>query len=208
MFVPNKKRADLLYELLQETFKDDVAVIHSNKTQNYRIRSIENFNANTTRILVTTDIMARGLDLDLVSHVINVDTPRFPENYMHRIGRTGRAQAQGTSILLTTEKEQPFREDIETLMGMTIEKIAIAKEVEISTKLTLEEQPASLERENPHKQQFEEGGTSFHEKSEKNSQTNQGGSYKRIIKLKYKKARTKGDKNFNQRNKQKGKKPF
>ncbi len=208
VFVPNKKRADLLYELLQETFKDDVAVIHSNKTQNYRIRSIENFNANTTRILVTTDIMARGLDLDLVSHVINVDTPRFPENYMHRIGRTGRAQAQGTSILLTTEKEQPFREDIETLMGMTIEKIDIAKEVEISTKLTLEEQPDSLERENPHKQQFEEGGTSFHEKSEKNSQTNQGGSYKRIIKLKYKKARTKGDKNFNQRNKQKGKKPF
>ena len=99
MFVPNKKRADLLYELLQEKFKDDVAVIHSNKTQNYRIRSIENFNANTTRILVTTDIMARGLDLDLVSHVINVDTPRFPENYMHRIGRTGRAQAQGTAIL-------------------------------------------------------------------------------------------------------------
>lgn len=208
VFVPNKKRADLLYELLQEIFKDDVAVIHSNKTQNYRIRSIENFNANTTRILVTTDIMARGLDLDLVSHVINIDTPRFPENYMHRIGRTGRAQAQGTSILLTTEKEQTFREHIETLMGMGIEKIAIAKEVEISTKLTLEEQPDSLERENPHKQQFEEGGTSFHEKSEKNSQTNQGGSYKRIIKLKYKKARTKGDKNFNQRNKQKGKKPF
>ena len=208
VFVPNKKRADLLYELLQETFKDDVAVIHSNKTQNYRIRSIENLNANTTRILVTTDIMARGLDLDLVSHVINVDTPRFPENYMHRIGRTGRAQAQGTSILLTTEKEQTFREHIETLMGMGIEKIAIAKEVEISTKLTLEEQPDTLERENPHKQQFEEGGASFHEKSEKNSQTNQGGSYKRIIKLKYKKARTKGDKNFNQRNKQKGKKPF
>ena len=185
-----------------------ILVIHSNKTQNYRIRSIENFNANTTRILVTTDIMARGLDLDLVSHVINVDTPRFPENYMHRIGRTGRAQAQGTAILLTTEKEQAFREDIETLMGMTIEKIDIAKEVEISTKLTLEEQPVTLERENPHKQQFEQGGTSFHEKSEKNSQTNQGGSYKRTIKLKYKKARTKGDKNFNQRNKQKGKKPF
>ena len=93
-------------------------------------------------------------------------------------------------------------------MGMTIEKIDIAKEVEISTKLTLEEQPVTLERENPHKQQFEQGGTSFHEKSEKNSQTNQGGSYKRTIKLKYKKARTKGDKNFNQRNKQKGKKPF
>ena len=173
----------------KEKFKDDVAVIHSNKTQNYRIRSIENFNANKTRILVTTDIMARGLDLDLVSHVVNVDTPRFPENYMHRIGRTGRAQAQGTAILLTTEKEQPFREAIETLMGISIEKTAIAKEIEISTKLTLEEQPASLERENPHKQQFEQGGSSFHEKSEKNSKTNQGGFLQKNHKIKVQKSK-------------------
>ena len=74
--------------------------------------------------------------------------------------------------------------------------------------MTWEEQPVSQERENPHKQQFEKGGASFHEKSKKNSQTNQGGSYKKTLKLKYKKARTKGDKNFNKRNKQKGKKPF
>jgi ATP-dependent RNA helicase RhlE len=208
VFVPNKKSADLLFELLERTFGPAIAVIHSNKTQNYRIRSIENFNDNKTRILITTDIMARGLDLEGISHVINVDTPRFPENYMHRIGRTGRAEAIGTSLLFTTERELPLREDIEMLMDKKIEVVPFPEDVKIAIKLTPEEQPKHIERENPHTQQFEEGGESFHEKSKKNTKTNQGGSYKRTIKLKYKKARTKGDKKFNQRNKNKGKKPF
>ena len=60
-------------------------------SQNYRIRSIKQFDEGKNRILVTTDVMARGLDLNDITHVINFDTPRFPENYMHRIGRTGRA---------------------------------------------------------------------------------------------------------------------
>ncbi len=106
VFVPNKKSADFLFDILDEFFGSEVAVIHSNKTQNYRIRSIENFNAEKTRILVTTDVMARGLDLDRISHVINFDVPNFPENYMHRIGRTGRAEQEGTAILLYTEKEE------------------------------------------------------------------------------------------------------
>lgn len=208
VFVPNKKSADLVFEILDDFFGNEVAVIHSNKTQNYRIRSIEDFNTNKTRILVTTDIMARGLDLDNISHVINVDTPRFPENYMHRIGRSGRAEAEGTSILLSTEAEQDHKKAIEDLMNLEIEQLELPEAVEISKKLTWEEQPKIVEADNPHKLDTEEKGASFHEKSEKNSRTNQGGSYKRIIKQKYKKARTKGDKGFNQRNKNKGKKPF
>ena len=208
VFVPNKKSADLVYELLYDFFTTEVAVIHSNKTQNYRIRSIEDFNDNKTRILVTTDIMARGLDLDNISHVINVDTPRFPENYMHRIGRTGRAEAQGTSILFSTPAEQDFKENIETLMDHTIEMVETPDTLEISKLLTWEEQPKIIERDNPHTIVEEEKGESFHDKSEKNSKTNQGGSYKRIIKQKYKKARTRGDKTYNKLNKNKGKKPF
>ncbi|RDK86835.1 DEAD/DEAH box helicase [Marinirhabdus gelatinilytica] len=208
VFVPNKKSADLVFVLLEEAFGDEVAVIHSNKTQNYRLRSIEDFNQNRTRILVTTDIMARGIDLENISHVINMDTPRFPENYMHRIGRTGRAEAVGTSILLSTEAEQPYKRAIETLMDLKIEEIPLPETVEISKKLTWEEQPKITERDNPHKVIAEEKGDSFHEKSEKNKKTNQGGSYKRTIKKKYKKAKTKGDKNFNRRNKNKGSKPF
>lgn len=208
VFVPNKKSADLLFELLQTQFGKEIAVIHSNKTQNYRIRSIENFNTKKTRILVTTDVMSRGLDLDAISHVFNVDTPRFPENYMHRIGRTGRAEAEGISILLTTEREQPFKENIETLMDMKIEMIPFPETVEVSKLLTFEEQPKIIERDNPHNTDAEERGESFHDKSEKNSKINQGGSYKRTIKLKYKKARTKGDKNFNRRKNRKNGNPF
>ena len=206
--MPNKKSADLVFEILDDFFGSEVAVIHSNKTQNYRIRSIEDFNANKTRILITTDIMARGLDLENISHVINVDTPRFPENYMHRIGRTGRAEAEGTSILLSTEAEQDHNKTIEALMNLEIEQLELPETVKISKKLTWEEQPKIVERENPHKLDTEEKGASYHEKSDKNSKTNQGGSYKRTIKKKYKKAKTKGDKNFNKRNKNKGKKPF
>ena len=201
VFVSNKKSADLLFAELEDSFTTEVAVIHSNKTQNYRLRSIENFNEENTRILVTTDIMARGLDLDLISHVINFDTPAFPENYMHRIGRTGRAEQEGTSLLFSTIAEQPAKEAIEGLMGVTIPVIEMPTEVEIATKLTYDEQPKLKEGFNPIK---DTGlGKGFHEKKDKNKKENQGGSYKRTIKMKYKKPKTKGDKNFNKRNKNK-----
>lgn len=201
VFVSNKKSADLLFEELESYFSSEVAVIHSNKTQNYRIRSIENFNEEKTRVLVTTDIMARGLDLNLISHVINFDTPAYPENYMHRIGRTGRAEQEGTSLLFSTIAEQPSKEAIEALMGIQIPIIEIPSEIEISKKLTYEEQPKLKEGYNPIKNEGE--GKGFHEKKEKNNKINKGGSYKRIIKKKYKKPKTKGDKNFNKRNKNK-----
>jgi len=201
VFVSNKKSADLLFEELESYFSSEVAVIHSNKTQNYRIRSIENFNEEKTRVLVTTDIMARGLDLNLISHVINFDTPAYPENYMHRIGRTGRAEQEGTSLLFSTIAEQPSKEAIEALMGIQIPIIEIPSEIEISKKLTYNEQPKPKEGYNPIKDEGE--GKGFHEKKEKNNKINKGGSYKRIIKKKYKKPKTKGDKNFNKRNKNK-----
>ncbi len=194
IFVPNKKSADLLFDILDEFFGSEVAVIHSNKTQNYRIRSIGNFNAEKTRILVTTDVMARGLDLDQISHVINFDVPNFPENYMHRIGRTGRAEQDGTAILLYTEMEQDAKAAIEDLMNLNIAELEFPKEVEISKQLTYEEQPQVVEINNPNN--MEEVGPAFHEKKEKNKKENQGGSYKRIIKQKYKKPKTRGDKNF------------
>lgn len=199
VFVPNKKSADLLFNVMDDIFGSEVAVIHSNKTQNYRIRSIEDFNAEKTRILVTTNVMARGLDLNNISHVINFDTPSFPENYMHRIGRTGRAGQDGISILFYTEAEREAKEAIETLMDLNIQELKFPSEVEISKKLTFEEQPVIVEINNPNKE--EEAGPAFHEKKEKNKKTNQGGSYKRIIKEKYKKPKTRGDKNYNKRNK-------
>ena len=207
VFVSNKKSADRLFEAIDEIFGSDVCVIHSNKTQNYRIRSIRQFDEGENRILVATDVMARGLDLNEISHVINFDTPNFAENYMHRIGRTGRAEHEGKTILFSTPKEQEDKDAIEELMNYEIPKMEFPEDVEISERLTPEERPKHIEHNNPHTKLKDEDapGPAFHEKSEKNSKENLGGSYKFIIAEKYKKPKTRGDKSYNLRNKKKGK---
>ncbi len=205
LFVGNKRMADRLFERFERTFPDQCAVIHSNKTQNYRLRSIEQFETGEHRILIATDVMARGLDIDDITHVINVDTPEYPENYMHRIGRTGRAQKEGISLVLVTEKELESLQQIEDLMEMKVEQVEFPEEVEISEELTPEEQPKVKEIYNPNRRE-EEVGPAFHEKKEKNLKINLGGKYKREIKKKYKKPKTKGDKTFNLKHKKRKKK--
>ncbi len=206
LFVANKRMADRLFERFERTFPDQCAVIHSNKTQNYRLRSIEQFESGEHRILIATDVMARGLDIDDISHVINVDTPAYPENYMHRIGRTGRAQKKGNAIIMVTSQEEESLEAIEDLMEMKIEQLSFPEAVEISEELTPEEQPKIKEIYNPHKRpNDDEAGAAFHEKKEKNKKVNLGGKYKREIKKKYKKPKTRGDKTFNQKNKKRKK---
>ncbi len=206
LFVKNKKVADLLFELLDEKFKEELCVIHSNKTQNYRIRSIRQFEAGENRILVATDVMARGLDFDNISHVINVDTPDYPENYIHRIGRTGRAERKGKAIVLTTPSEEHNLEAIENLMQLKITRLEMPSAVAVSDKLTYEERPVVKEINNPNKRNKNDEdapGPAFHEKKDKNKKENLGGSYRREIVKKYKKPKTRGDKNYNKRNKKK-----
>ena len=202
VFVAHKRMADRLFDKLEDLFGDETCVIHSNKTQNYRLRSIEQFRSGNNRILVATDVMARGLDIENISHVINFDTPTFPENYMHRIGRTGRAEREGHTILFSTEKEREYVNEIESLMQMEIPVLDIPHIVEISKELIEEERPQLKEPYNPLKRKDEdEPGPAFHEKSEKNLKENLGGSYKFKIAAKYKKPKTRGDKNYNKRNK-------
>jgi len=204
VFVAYKRMADRLFEKLDEHFKEELCVIHSNKTQNYRLRSIEQFKKGENRILVATDVMARGLDIDNVSHVINFDTPEYPENYMHRIGRTGRAERKGQAITFSTEKEQENMENIESLMNQKVPVLQLPETVEVSQELIPEERPQIKERNNPVKRRDEdEPGPAFHEKKAKNQKENLGGSYKFKIAQKYKKPKTKGDKNFNRRYKRK-----
>jgi ATP-dependent RNA helicase RhlE len=206
VFVAFKRTADMLFTHLEEVFGSETCVIHSNKTQNYRIRSIRQFDEGNNRILVATDVMARGLDFDKVSHVINFDTPDFPENYMHRIGRTGRAEKEGKSILFSTKKEQEFKENIEELMDYKIPVLDLPEDIEISTLLTEDERPREDQGISKNRTGLEYvPGPAFHEKSEKNSQVNLGGSYRREIAKKYKKPKTRGDKNYNLRNKKKKK---
>lgn len=204
IFVAYKRMADRLFNQLDEHYKEELCVIHSNKTQNYRLRSIEQFRSGENRILVATDVMARGLDIDNVSHVINFDTPDYPENYMHRIGRTGRAEREGKAMVFSTVKDQDSIDTIEGLMKMTIPVIELPESIEISTELIEEERPQIKEHNNPFKRKDEDApGPAFHERSEKNSKENLGGSYKFKIAAKYKKPKTRGDKNYNKRNKNK-----
>ena len=201
VFVAFKKVADTLFTHLSEIFIDQCCVIHSNKTQNYRLRSVEQFKTGKNRILITTDVMARGLDIDNVSHVINFDTPNYPENYMHRIGRTGRATKKGNAFVFYTEKEAESIANIEQLMKMSIPASIMPENVEISKELTSEERPQIKERHNPTKSKDDEfaPGPAFHEKKDKNKKVNLGGSYRREITKKYKKPKTRGDINFNRK---------
>ena len=202
VFVSNKRSADRVFAEIEEEYGEESCIIHSNKSQNYRIRSIEEFDEGVNRILVSTDIMARGLDLEKISHVINIDTPAFPENYMHRIGRTGRAETRGKAILFSTEKELSSKEGIESLMDYKIPEEEFPAEVEISSELTPEERPDDEMSKNENRNDKRvELAPGHHEKKAKNQKVNLGGSYKREVQKKYKKSQTRGDKTYHKKQK-------
>ncbi len=96
------------------------AAIHGNKSQSARQRALEGFKTGRTRVLVATDIAARGIDVDGISHVINYDLPNIPDSYVHRIGRTARAGREGIAMSFCASGERPFLRDIERLTGQAI----------------------------------------------------------------------------------------
>ena len=195
VFNSSKKNADRLFNHLEETYASEMGIIHSNKTQNYRIRNIEAFEAGDIRFLITTDIMARGLDLEKVSHVINMDTPSFPENYMHRIGRTGRAEENGYSILFFTEKEMESKLAIEQLMDYEIPQLTLPENLVFSQELIPEERKKTSGESNYNRNESKKlSGPAFHEKKDKNKKVNLGGKWKRFGSKKYKKPQKRGDK--------------
>ncbi len=93
------------------------ATIHSNRSQSQRKRALDGFKQRQFKVLVATDLAARGIDVDGISHVVNYDTPAFPEDYIHRIGRTGRAEAKGTALTFVSGEEQSYLKKIEYLTG-------------------------------------------------------------------------------------------
>jgi ATP-dependent RNA helicase RhlE len=120
IFCNNKKHADLLYTKIEELFPDQFDVIHSNKSQNYRLNAMRSFENQKVRGLITTDIMARGLDISDITHVINFEIPDVQEQYIHRIGRTGRADKEGTAVSFVTKLEETLLLDIELLMNKEV----------------------------------------------------------------------------------------
>ncbi|MEO9966528.1 MAG: DEAD/DEAH box helicase [Reichenbachiella sp.] len=201
VFISNKKLADRLFDALEDELGSEVCIIHSNKSQNFRLRAVEEFDQGQKRILVATDVIARGLDLDKVSHVINFDVPDYPENYMHRIGRTGRAEEIGKTMLFFTEKEEPKKEAIEELMNMKVPLLEFPVEVEITNELIPEERIRIKESNYNRNTKLKPIKTENAEKKEKNTKVNLGGSYKRKLASKHKKPKTRGDKNQNRKKK-------
>ncbi|MFK7785365.1 MAG: DEAD/DEAH box helicase [Crocinitomicaceae bacterium] len=122
VFSRTKRGADRLSKILSKA-KISSGAIHGDKSQGQRERALKGFKEGSLRILVATDIAARGIDIDSLSYVINYDIPNEPETYVHRIGRTGRAGANGTSISLCDLDERPYVKSIEKLTGKKIEFI-------------------------------------------------------------------------------------
>jgi len=151
VFTRTKHGADKVVNLL---LKNNIKAeaIHGNKAQNARQRALTNFKAQTTRVLVATDIAARGIDVDELAFVVNYEIPNIPETYVHRIGRTGRAGANGTAISFCDAEERAFLKDIEKL---------IAKKIPV-----IENHPFPMTNFNPIKEAKQQGrGNSGHARS-------------------------------------------
>lgn len=200
IFVGNKTNANRLNELLE--FEGELSIIHSSISQNKRTEAIEDFENGNSRILIATDVISRGIDINEISTVISFNTPLYAENYIHRIGRTGRAEKEGNSILLYTEKETELKEAIETLMSYTIPLLEFPKEVKFNPQLTPEERPKTenLQDDVIDNSKGIEVGQAFHEKSDKNKKENaKVKSYYRKLNAKYKKPKTIRSKNKKRR---------
>jgi len=124
IFTRTKDGADRVARLLKKE-NHSVVVLHSNRTQKERIDALEGFKRGRYEIMVATDIAARGIDIAGVSHVINYDVPQHPEDYVHRIGRTGRAQQRGDAFTIMTAEELPYVKEIERFIGQTVPRVKL-----------------------------------------------------------------------------------
>ena len=131
VFTKTKKTADDIFKFIERKVGGTVRVIHANKGQNSRINAINAFREGDVRVLVSTDVTARGIDINEVSHVINFDVPSLYEDYVHRIGRTGRAFKTGTAISFVNDAEKYHIKNIESVISMKIATKEIPTDLEI-----------------------------------------------------------------------------
>ncbi len=178
IFVDSRKLADRLFAQIKSSFEGKIGIIHSNKSQNFRFRALKEFEENILNILIATDLVSRGIDISEVTHVINFDMPKIPTDYIHRIGRTGRADKPGTAISFINEAELEYQNAIEELMRMPIPMFDFPDEVEVSKLFTDDELPKQ-KMKNYLKIPKVTGQGAFHEKSEKNRQVNSGSPSKK-----------------------------
>ena len=124
VFARTKHGSDRIAKKLK-TEGHTVAVLHGNRSQNQRIEALAGFKSGKYEVMVATDIAARGIDVAGVTHVINYDIPKNPEDYVHRIGRTGRAQREGDAFTLITGEDYPAARDVEKYLGEKIDRLQV-----------------------------------------------------------------------------------
>jgi ATP-dependent RNA helicase RhlE len=195
VFTGSKALADQLFEQIESNYPGIAEVIHSNKEQNHRFNTVKQFKDGVYRFIIATDIVARGIDIEEVSHVINFDIPDTPEKYIHRIGRTGRADKKGIAISFITPKDKEAVNEMEGLMKYEIPKLPLPSNIEISNELTEDEKPKVFMKEIEVKvPKREASGPAFHEKSAKNKKVNVVVRRKDRMMKKYGKPITRGQK--------------
>ncbi|GAB4487693.1 MAG: DEAD/DEAH box helicase [Raineya sp.] len=168
VFTKTKSNANSIYKYISRKFgEENVRVIHANKDQNARLNALETFKNENLRILVATDVAARGIDVSQVSHVINFDVPILYEEYVHRIGRTGRAQNKGVAITFANEAEMYHIEKIEQIIRMPIPLGEIPQEVNIYNTSFEEKQAIAREIDAQKRKENPEFKGAFHEKKRK-----------------------------------------
>ncbi len=192
VFAETKAIADFIYHAMEKKLPSTCGIIHSNKSQNTRFATVKSFQNNEIRVLIATDIIARGIDISEVTHVVNFDLPLVPEDYIHRIGRTGRADKNGIAISFITEKEKEYQEEIQELMQFEIPKLPLSEELEISTVLVQEEIPVVFVKNVSVKTKKIVAGSAFHEKSDKRKKVNKRVGRTEKMQAKYGKPQTRG----------------
>lgn len=172
VFVNNKRTADLVAESLED-FPGQFGVIHSNKSQNYRLNTMASFQEGELRGIITTDVMARGLDISDITHVINMEFPEVPEQYIHRIGRTGRADKSGIAISFIAPSEEDIEVQAEVLMEKEVKFLELPEGLEIAERMLDFEKDKVKMKVLIKAPKKSTGG--FHDKKEKNKKVNLGG---------------------------------
>jgi ATP-dependent RNA helicase RhlE len=186
VFTGSRALADMLMQEMENVLPERIGVIHSNKSQNYRFNAVNSFQDGKYRVLIATDLVARGIDITEVSHVINFDVPESPENYVHRIGRTGRADKKGEALTFVTPSDEESFAAILRFTGSPVELAAFPEGVEISDELTEMERPVQhlpnvfIKLPKP-----SEAGAAFHEKKAKNQKVNVRYNHKKAMQEKY-----------------------
>ena len=192
VFVSSRTLADLLFDEIEASFIDKIGVIHSNKSQNSRFDTVRDFQTGDIRILIATDLIARGIDVTDVSHVINFDIPESPENYIHRIGRTGRADNNGIAITFVSEKDESILLAIQEFMQQQILFKEVPNDVVLVKDILEFEKPKiSIPEKSIKLPQRENKGASFHEKKAKNKKVNVRYNHKKAMQEKYGKPKKK-----------------